>query len=273
MNKKNIILIIAAFIIVAIFNCNAIADDIVKRNRLSILNEMKKNTSIKQEGRVYRTEHFNVFTDKESIERYNITKNKKFEAAMLRICFIFEEAYSTLQNMTSKEAHGKFDVGIYNPEVYMKQYDRRESYFTYYNGSQARICTPLESFVDPLSNFEDDIRSLYNIFAIMFNFAQWGSSMDDSDVNEFCAYFSEVGQATSKWNNTLTDKQSQQIIDEIDINYTFLFKKYPDIFKYKKVNRVYMQCPWCQKKINVTGKRKASRIKCPYCKKTITVEY
>ena len=107
----------------------------------------------------------------------------------------------------------------------------------------------------------------------MFNFAQWGSSMDDSDVNEFCAYFSEVGQATSKWNNTLTDKQSQQIIDEIDINYTFLFKKYPDIFKYKKVNRVYMQCPWCQKKINVTGKRKASRIKCPYCKKTITVEY
>ncbi|MDP8261366.1 MAG: hypothetical protein P9M01_03350 [Candidatus Kappaea frigidicola] len=273
MNKKIIIPIIAAFIIVAICSYTVFADDAIKQNRLSILNEMKKNTSVRQESRVYRTEHFNVFTDKESIERYSISNDKKFEAAMLRICYMLEEAYSILQNMTSEEVHGKFDVGIYNPEIYMKQYNSKDPYFTYYNGSQARICVPRESFLDPVSNFEDDIGSIYRIFALMFRYARWGRSMGDNDAYEFSSYFGEVGQATSKWNNTLTDEEKLQIIDEIDINYIFLFKKYPDIFDYKEVNRVYMQCPWCKKKIDVTGKRKASRMKCPQCKKTITVEY
>jgi hypothetical protein len=273
MNKKITILIIAALLEAAIFNFHVFADDAVKQQRLNILNEMKKSTEIKQDNCIYRTEHFNVFTDKKSIEAYGIDNIKKFQASMLRICYIFEEAYKTLESMTNEEVDGKLDVAILEPGIFMKQYQKSDPYYAYYTGTRVWICIPKEALAEPLDNFENSIGSLYNIFAHMFCRAQWGKSMAGEERNEFAIYFAEIGKATSKWNNTLNDEEKQQVIDEIDISYTLLFKKHPDIFSYKEVNKVYMQCPWCHKEIDVTGKRKASRMKCPHCRKTITVEY
>ncbi len=272
MNRKIIILIIAAFIIVAITNYKVFANDVIRQNRLSILNKMKSTTEIEQDSRIYRTQHFNVFTDEKSIEAYNINNTKKLQASMLRICYILEEVYAAFELMIGEETYGKFDVAILAPEIYMKQYQKSDAYHIYFTGSRVWICVPHEAMTDPLGNFNEDIGSLYWVYINMSCFARWGSNMTMNDVDGFSNYFREVGQKTSKWCNTLTDEERQRIINEIDVSYTFLFKSYPDIFKSKEVNKVYMQCRWCHKEIDVTKIRKGSRIKCPYCKKTITVK-
>lgn len=272
MNKKIIILIIAAFIIAAITNYKVFADEVIRQNRLSILNKMKNSTEIEQDSRVYRTQHFNVFTDEKSIEAYDINSIKKLQASMLRICYILEEAYAAFELMIDEKSRGKFDVAILAPEIYMKQYQKSDAYHIYYTGSRVWICVPREAMTDPLGSFDEDIGSLYWVYINMSCFAKWGSNMAGSGADEFSNYFREVGQATSRWANTLSDEERQQIINKIDVNYTFLFKKYPDIFIRKEVNKVYMKCGWCHKEIDITEIRKGSRIKCPHCEKTITVE-
>jgi DNA-directed RNA polymerase subunit RPC12/RpoP len=271
--KKYILFSITLFIILAAISLPAAADaDSPKKKRVAILNEMKKNTDIEQDGQVYRTEHFNVYTDYKSLDLYGIENNKRAQALMLRICYILEEAHKILIAMTNEETFSNFTVTIYAPEIFMKEYQRSDPYDYYFTGSGIWVCVPKEAMTDPLGDFGNNIGNFYEIYTIMFCYSRWGMDMIRTDALEFSNYFGQIGQQTSGWSNTLSKQEKEDIIKEIDTDYTFLFKKYPDIFMYKDVNRKYMRCKWCKKEIDITGMRKNTRIKCPYCHKTITVK-
>jgi hypothetical protein len=272
MYRKSIILIIAALVIAAISDFNTSAEDIVRQSRLDILNNMKAATKIQRNNRRYETEHFNVFIDDQSLESYGVDSEKKLQAVLLRLCYVLEEAHAVVERMTNEETHGEFDIHILAPEIFMKKYQNSEPYYFYFTGSIIWLCLPPEAMDNPLGDFGDNIGSLYRVYMICFIYSKWGLDSLRNDSEEFEEYFGEIGQATSKWNNTLTDNERQQIINEIDRNHTFLFKKYPEVFINKEVNKKYMERKWCHKEIDITGIRKNTRIKCPHCNKTITVE-
>lgn len=257
----------------AIFNAVLLAKaNSPKEKRLTILNKMSKHTDIEQDGKIYRTEHFNVYIDYKSIDIYGIENEKKLQALMLRICYVLEEAYKTVSSMTNEKTFTNFGVTIYAPEIFMKEYQRSDPYDYYFTGSEIWVCIPKKVMTDPLGDFGENVGNFYEIYTIMFCYSRWGMDMLRTDALEFADYFKQIGQQTSDWNNTLSKKEKEAIIKEIDIDYTLLFKKYPEIFMYKEVNRKYMRCKWCKKEIDITGMRKNTRIKCPYCRKTITVE-
>ena len=90
MTKKIVMILSFMFIFTCAASIRLSADNFLEKRRRALLKEMRAKTDVKQEGRMCRSENFNVITDKKSIEEFGVKNTKKFEASMLRICYILE---------------------------------------------------------------------------------------------------------------------------------------------------------------------------------------
>ena len=249
---------------------SAYAEGSIREYRTHLLENLRKEAKILNKGKICKTKHFAVYIDNQSLKDFYIEKGKRLENLMLRICFVFEEAYQVIGENFDRYPSGKFEVTVYSE----KEYERitGEGYNLSVGRSKLRIPFSRKEFGEPLGDFLSGIEKIYYAYTRVFLYTITGPDFYNRASTEIGKYFQRIGKETSSWLKDISEDERVKIINLIDEEYKFLFKKYPQYFKNKIIERKYIKCKWCGKEVDVTGKRKGERILCPYCHNPIFVE-
>jgi DNA-directed RNA polymerase subunit RPC12/RpoP len=266
---RNIFVIIVGLLIV-FMNFDIYADTSLREYRRNLLNEAKKDAKIVDEGRICRSKHFAVYIDIKSLEDFALTEGETLQDLMLRICFIFEEAYQVVGKHLDGFPSGRFKIDLYSRQMYDRESGKDVS-GTY---SRRGIRLPIEGplMKNPLDDFSDGISQLYYAYARLFLYSMRGPGFYADAATDVSNYFKKIGEETSAWKGSITEEKREKILDSINAEHGSLFREYPEYFKNESAEKKFMTCKWCGKEVDVGGKRKGKRIRCSYCGNPIYVE-
>lgn len=241
----------------------------IREYRQNLLNNLKEKSKIINDGRICRTEHFAVYIDSLSLKDLNLERGEGLTDLMLRISYVFEEAYEVVGENFNRYPSGRFTIKILSEQSYTRS--AGEGYSLTVGKSKLKIPFSKDEMRDALSDFEDGVSKIYYAYSRVFLYTITGPEFYNKASNEISKYFQKIGEKTSRWTKNLTEGEKKGILNSIDEKNEFLFKKYPQYFKSKSKARKTMKCKWCGKEVDVTGKRKGERILCPHCRSPIFV--
>jgi len=268
--KRLLPLIIAALLIV-FMNFNMYGDTPIGEYRKNLLDKVKKDTKILEDGKICRSKHFAVYIGSPSLKDLGLDKGEELQDLMLRVCFVFEEAYRVVGEQFDRfPSNMRLKVDLRSPEMYRREAGEDSSGLV----SKQGVVLPISaaSMRDPLDDFSEGIPHIYYGYARLFLYTIKGPDFYAESSTEIAKYFEEVGEKTSYWNGQMTGEKRSRVLDSINAEHTSLFKKYPEFFKKKSVDKNFMTCKWCGKDLDITGKRKGKRIMCPHCRNPLYVE-
>ena len=116
---RNIFVIIVGLLII-FTNFDIYADTSLREYRRNLLNEVKKDAKILQGGRICRSKHFAIYIDMKSLEDLGLNKGERLQDLMLRICFIFEEAYQVVGKHFDRFLSGRVKIDLYSRKMLIK---------------------------------------------------------------------------------------------------------------------------------------------------------
>jgi len=203
----------------------------IREYRQSLLNNLKEKSKVINDGRICRTEHFAVYIDNLSLKDLNLERGERLTELMLRISYVFEEVYKVVGKNFSRYPSGKFTINILSSQQYRR--DAGKGYKLTVGKSKLKIAFSQNLMNNPLDDFKQGISNIYYAYSRVFLYTITGPEFYNKASTEISEYFQKIGEKTSRWTKNLTEDEKKGILNSIDEENEFLFKKYPQYFKSK----------------------------------------
>ncbi len=239
----------------------------IKAHRQQLLKEMRESSVRIGDGTLWESKHFRARMLAPSIKNLDLKKDKNLEDLLLRVLLICEEAYQEVGYDFDEYLPYRLEIVCKSRKRYDMEVDPRGIYGCTLTRNGLIIPFKPEELMNPLSDFSQGIKSIYNAYTIFVLTQRCGLYLNNRVTSDISNYEISKADKISSWLNPMTEEEKRKNLEDFERENEEFLNKYSRYFSPEvlQIFKETMTCKWCGATIDITDKKEGNNVECPAC--------